>query len=66
MAVAQVSTRDPRFKEKKNVAEQILFSNTWINDVGLRKEIRHLIMPPLGVVELQTTCWQISLAILIF
>ena len=28
MAVAQVSTRDPRFKEKNNVAEQTLFSNT--------------------------------------
>ena len=54
MAVAQVSTRDPRFKEKNNVAEQTLFSNMWMNDVGLRKEIRNLIMPPLGVVELQT------------
>ena len=54
MAVAQVSARDPRFKEKINVAERTLFSNTWINDIGLRKEIRHLTMPPLGVVELQT------------
>ena len=54
MAVAQVSTRDLRFKEKINAAEQTLFSNTWINDAGLRKEIRHLIMPPLGEVELRT------------
>ena len=54
MAVAQVSKRDPRFNEKNNVAEKTLFTNSWINDVGLRKEIRYLIMPPLGVVELQT------------
>ena len=54
MAQAQVSTRDPRFKEKNNVAEQTLFANTWINDVGLRKEIRHLIMPPIASVELKT------------
>ena len=54
MAVAQVSTRDPRLKEKNNVVERTLFNNTWINDVGLRNEIRHLVMPPLGVVELMT------------
>ena len=57
MSQALVSTRDPRFKEKNNVAERTLFSNTWINDIRLRKEIIHLIMPPIVQVNLGRRDW---------
>ena len=42
---SKISTRDPRFKGRNNVAEKTIFSYKWINDIGLRKEIRYLIMP---------------------
>ena len=51
---SKISTRDPRFKERNNVAEKVIFSYKWMNDIGLIKEIKHLLMPSRVTVPLYT------------
>ena len=38
-----ISTKDPRFIEKNNVAENVIYSAKWVNDIGLRKPVKLLL-----------------------